>query len=93
MSESRGRSTSAGNELMKREKGGNSPRGATGRVGAANGIVAVILPCVCAHVRAGRSRVCVEEYCRDQFTVVRVTCLSSEAFILGMFVFVRGGQT
>lgn len=82
---------------MKREKRGNSP-GETGRVGAANGIVTVILPCVwkcvCAHVRTGRSRVClyvcmcVWEYCRDQFTVVRVRCLSSEAFILGMFVLV-----
>lgn len=67
-------------------------------MGAANGIVTVILPCVCkcacAHVRAGRSRVCVEECCRDQFTVVRVRCLSSEAFIRGMFVLVqtrRGG--
>ncbi len=46
MSESRGCSTSAGNELMKREKGGNSPREGAGRVGAANGIVTVILPCV-----------------------------------------------
>lgn len=62
MSESRGCSTSAGNELMKREKGGNSLEGGAGRVGAANGIVTVIFPCVCqpvfAHVQAGRSRVC-----------------------------------
>lgn len=38
---SRGCSTSAGNELIKREKGGKFPEegGGTGRVGAANGIV------------------------------------------------------
>lgn len=40
MSASRGCSTSAGNELIKREKEENSLReGGTGRVGAANGIV------------------------------------------------------
>lgn len=47
--------------------------------------------CTCAHVRAGCSRecVCVEEYCRDQFTVVCVRCLSSEPFILAMCVLVQ----
>lgn len=56
MSESRGCSTSAGNELIKREKKENSPReGGTGRVGAANGIViffvqARVLTCVCGGV-------------------------------------------
>lgn len=79
MSASRGCSTSAGNELIKREKEENSLRecggvGGTGRVGAANGIVIFFFFFLC---KPACSRVCVEEYCRDQFTVVRVRCLSS----------------
>lgn len=89
MSESRRCSTSAGNELMKREEGGNSPRGDR-KVGAANGIVTLTLPCMC--VCACESRVltcvCVDENCRDRVTVVRVRWLSREDFILGMSVLV-----
>lgn len=77
----------------KREKGGNSP-GKTGRVGAANKIVTEIFffalcveMCVCACADPD-AHVCEWENRRDQFTVGRVRCLSSQAFILGMFVLV-----
>lgn len=41
--------------------------------------------CACADPDA---HVCEWENWRDQFTVGRVRCLSSQAFILGMFVLV-----
>lgn len=72
MSASRGCSTSAGNELIKREKEENSLREGGDRKGGGGKWNSIFFLC-----KPRCSRVCVEEYCRDQFTVVRVRCLSS----------------
>lgn len=78
---SRGCSTSAGNELIKREKGGKFPEEGGNRKGGGgkwNSLFFFLFQArVAAHVREEEKEEEEEEYCRDQFTVVLVRCLFS----------------